>query len=95
MIVTIARQVIKPACINRYHVLAHELAAASRAESGCISYQLVRAEDENDVHLFIECWRDQAAIDFHCATEHFTRIVPQFTDMFAADEVVTRYHVIG
>ena len=37
MIVTIARQVINPACFDAYHNLARELAEASRAEAGCVS----------------------------------------------------------
>lgn len=94
MIVTIAKQVIKPACFNRYHALAKELAEASRAEAGCVDYRSVQREDDRRVHLFIECWKDQKAIDLHCATGHFTRIVPQFAEMFDADELVTRYQVI-
>ena len=94
MIVTIARQVIKPEYFDAYHALAKELAEASRAEAGCAGYRSVQAEEDNRVHLFIECWKDQDAIDFHCATEHFTRIVPQFVAMFADTEVVTRYQVI-
>lgn len=27
------------------------------------------------VFAFIECWKDQAAIDFHNATPHFTGLV--------------------
>ena len=94
MIVTIARQVIKPECFDTYHALAKELAEASRAEAGCAGYRSVQAEEDNRVHLFIECWKDQKAIDIHCAAEHFTRIVPQFAEMFADAEVVTRYQVI-
>lgn len=90
MIVTIARQVIKPECFDAYHALAKELAEASRTEAGCAGYRLVQAEEDNRVHLFIECWKD---LDIHCATEHFTRIVPRFAEMFADAEVVTHYQV--
>ena len=95
MIVTIARQVINPACFDAYQNLARELAEASRAEAGCVSYQSVQSADDPRVHLFIECWRDQAAIDFHGATEHFTRIVPQFAAMFEEEEIVSRYQVLA
>jgi quinol monooxygenase YgiN len=27
--------------------------------------------------VFIETWPDRAALDVHCATEHFRRLVPQ------------------
>lgn len=94
MIVTIAKQVIKPECFDAYHALAEELAKASREEAGCVGYRSVQSEADNRVHLFIECWKDQPSIDFHVATEHFQRIVPQFAAMFADTEVVTRYQVI-
>lgn len=94
MIVTIARQVIQPACMDAYHKLAEELAAKSRAEAGCVGYRSVQSQDDARVHLFIECWKDQNAIDFHGATEHFTRIVPQFAAMFAEEEAVTRYDTL-
>lgn len=94
MIVTIARQVIKPACLDHYHALARELAQASLAESGNEGYRSVQSADDPRVHLFIEYWKDQATIDYHCATEHFTRIVPQFADLFDEPEQVTRYQVL-
>ena len=94
MIVTIARQVIKPEDYERYHALANELLTASRAEAGCVGYRSVQSEEDPRVHLFIECWKDQEAIDIHGATEHFTRIVPQFAAMFDEAEVVTRYNVL-
>ncbi len=94
MIVTIAKQVIKPECFDAYHALAEELAKASREEAGCVGYRSVQSETDSRVHLFIECWKDQDAIDIHCNTEHFTRIVPQFSAMFADTEVVTRYQVL-
>ena len=94
MIVTIAKQVIKPECFDAYHALAEELAKASREEAGCVGYRSVQSETDSRVHLFIECWKDQDAIDIHCNTEHFTRIVPQFSAIFADTEVVTRYQVL-
>lgn len=94
MIVTIARQVIRPECTEAYHKLAEELVVKSRAEAGCVGYRSVQSQDDTRVHLFIECWKDQDAIDFHGATEHFTRIVPQFADMFAEAEEVKRYDTL-
>jgi quinol monooxygenase YgiN len=41
----------------------------------------------------MECWKDQEAIDIHNATEHFTRIVPQFAALFDGPEDVKLYTV--
>ena len=93
MTVTLARQVIKPECIDTYHKLAAELVAASRSEAGCGGYESVQSQDDPRVHIFIEHWKDQEAMDIHGASEHFTRIVPQFSAMFDEEEIVTRYEV--
>ena len=55
-----------------------EGAAAIRAEAGNLSYTLNQSTADVRLHAFIEVWQDQAAIDAHNRSEHFTRIVPQF-----------------
>ena len=78
MIKLISRRIIKPACIESFETLAAELVRESKKEPGCLSYSLNRSEADPRVHVFIECWSDQAAIDAHSASAHFQRIVPQF-----------------
>ena len=94
MTVILARQVIKPECLDTYHKLAAELVAASRKEAGCGGYESVQSLDDPRVHTFIEHWKDQEAMDIHGASEHFTRIVPQFSAMFDEAEIVTKYQVL-
>ncbi|MGO2139193.1 MAG: putative quinol monooxygenase [Leucobacter sp.] len=38
-----------------------------------------RSLDQEDPghFIFVEEWPDRTALDAHCATEHFTRLVPQ------------------
>ena len=47
------------------------MCAPSRAEAGCITYNLYRrAQGGSTIHL-LECWRDAAALDFHRLTPHY------------------------
>ena len=46
---------------------------ASRAEPGCITFDVSRSTDDPNVFVLYEEWRDQAALDEHYKTEHFTR----------------------
>ncbi len=78
MIKIVARRVIRLECIESFEALARELVQESQQEPGCLSYTLNRSRSDPRVHLFIECWADQAAIDAHNASEHFQRLVPQF-----------------
>jgi quinol monooxygenase YgiN len=51
-----------------------ELRDASRAEAGCISFEVSRSLEDDTVFVLYEEWEDQAALDSHYATEHFTRL---------------------
>ena len=77
MIKIIARRLVREDSIDEYLRLAAELVPASQAEPGCITYTLNRCTENPRLFSFIEAWRDQDAIDFHNASEHFTRLVPQ------------------
>ncbi|MDO4616257.1 MAG: putative quinol monooxygenase [Lachnospiraceae bacterium] len=94
MIIITAKQTIKEDMIETYQKLAEELVTLSRQEEGCVFYYSSRSMEEKNVFMFVENWKDQDAIDAHGKTEHFTRIVPQFAELFAAEEIVTKYEVV-
>ena len=81
MIAIVAKHLIKPECLDAYHALAQELAEASQKEAGCVFYHSVQSETDPREHVFMECWKDQEAIDIHNATEHFTTIVPRLGEL--------------
>lgn len=91
MIAIVARQVIKEECIAEYEALAAELVEASRKDAGCISYRNETGHTDKRLHTFFEVWKDQASIDAHNASEHFTRIVPQLGAMMDEPELVDLY----
>jgi quinol monooxygenase YgiN len=51
------------------------LTAASRLESGCVSYIPHTLEGDPDTVFIYEQYRDQAARDAHAASEHFQKYV--------------------
>ena len=70
------------------------VAAASRAEQGCISYRLYEdSEIENDF-VFVEEWEDDEALQRHFATAHireFMQAIP--AAIIAAPDV--NFHTIA
>lgn len=48
-----------------------QLVGASRAEAGCLQYDLHRHQDDADVFVMIEQWQDSAALTFHQNTDHY------------------------
>ncbi len=53
--------------------ILHELAKASSAEPGCVSYNTHFVEDDADTVVIYEQYRDEAALDAHRASAHFER----------------------
>ena len=46
---------------------------ASRAEAGCITFDVSRSVDDLGTFVLYEEWRDQDALDVHYKTEHFNQ----------------------
>ena len=77
MLRVIAQDFIRIEAIDTVLPLYQELVALTRQEPLNLGYELhVDAEDPGHF-IFVETWPDRAALDAHCATEHFRRIVPQ------------------
>lgn len=77
MIKIVAKRLVKADRVEEFKATARELVEKSRAEAGNVYYTLNASTADPRLLAFIECWRDQEAIDFHNATEHFREIVPK------------------
>ncbi|MGL3823202.1 putative quinol monooxygenase [Sphingopyxis sp. R3-92] len=76
MLKVIAEDFIKPEAIEIVLPLYRELVEKTRAEPLCIAYDLFADQKDPGHFIFIEEWPDRAALDHHCRTGHFTRLVP-------------------
>ncbi|MBG6240483.1 MAG: antibiotic biosynthesis monooxygenase [Candidatus Symbiopectobacterium sp. Dall1.0] len=76
MLKVIAEDFIKPEAIETVLPLYRELVEATKKEPLCIAYDLYVDEKERGHFIFIEEWPDRLALDAHCASEHFQRLVP-------------------
>ena len=81
MIKIVAKMLVKADKVEEFKATAKELVEKSRAEEGNIFYSLNVSTANPRLFAFIECWKDQAAIDTHNATEHFTGILPKLGEM--------------
>lgn len=77
MLKVIAEDFIHLDAINRVMPLYAELIKKTRAEPLCIAYDLFIDQKDPGHFIFIELWPDQEALDIHCKSEHFNRLVPQ------------------
>lgn len=76
MLKVIAQDFIRADALDSVAPLYRELVALTRQEPACIGYDLFTSQKDPGHFIFIETWPDRAALDRHCATEHFRRLVP-------------------
>ena len=67
----------------------------SRAEPGCVTYSYAEDVLEPGLIRVFECWRDQAALDAHFASEHMAAWRAAWPSFGATDRALTIYEVSG
>ncbi|HKI89119.1 MAG TPA: putative quinol monooxygenase [Draconibacterium sp.] len=85
MISIVAKFVVKNGKEQKFMEMVNELGIASQAEEGCIEYILHKDVNKPLTYCIIEKWKDQAAIDFHNSSQHFTSIVPKIMEIAQAE----------
>lgn len=85
MLKVIAEDFIKTEALEIVLPLYRELVEATKQEPLCISYDLYVDQKDSGHFIFIEEWPDQAALDIHCASEHFQRLVPMINQYKKSD----------
>ncbi len=91
MITIIAEFDVKTDKVESFLDAVKPLVEGSNAEAGCIRYELHKAMDSENNYTMMEEWEDQAAIDAHNISDHFTSIVPSLADFMNAEPRVTLY----
>jgi quinol monooxygenase YgiN len=79
--VIIAKLSVKPEKTKDFIVAAKEIIDKSNQESGCLSYQLYQDPYDHSKFVFVEEYKNQAAVDSHFTTEHFKAFGPKIGDM--------------
>ena len=89
-----AQVFINPDHLDSFLAAANEAIEKSRAEAGNTSYSLYQDPQDNTKFLFFEEWKNQEAVDFHFATEHFQNFGGVLGDYSSAPAVITIYDCI-
>ena len=90
-----AQVFIKAEKVDAFLALSKDLIEKSRAEAGCISYSLYQDPDDKTKFLIFEEWKNQAAVDFHFATEHFIKLGEILGECASAPAIITIYDSIA
>lgn len=74
----VATIVAKPGSEDEVRSALSALAAASREEAGCISYDLFESAGAPGTFVTVEIWVDQQALQAHATSPHFTAAAGSF-----------------
>jgi quinol monooxygenase YgiN len=80
----IAKLTLKPEKVKEFITAAREMIEKSNKESGCTFYQLYQDPYDNSKFVFIEEYKNQAAVDAHFSTEYFKAFGPKIAGLVAA-----------
>ena len=70
------------------------VAAASRKETGCISYRLYEDTELKNEFVFVEEWESRAALERHFATSHIAEFMQAIPATIVAPPDV-KFHTIA
>lgn len=91
MLIIIGTFRVKPEMLDVAHPVMETMVAATRQESGCLSYSY--AEDISDIGLIrvTEIWTDQVALDWHMTSEHIVEWRNQWSTLGLSERRLTLY----
>jgi len=91
----VARLEAKPDKVDELRDLLASLITPTRAESGCIAYELLQNQEKPTEFTFVEEWTSGSALDDHFATEHIQDALSKLPDLMAAELDLRKYDFIG
>jgi quinol monooxygenase YgiN len=77
----VANVSVKPEKVKAFTEAAKEIIEKSNKEAGCKSYQLYEDPYNSTKFVFVEEYKNQAAIDAHFASDYFKAFGPKIADM--------------
>jgi quinol monooxygenase YgiN len=73
MLVNVVIYTFPPDKLAEARGLLVQLRDGSRAEAGCIAFDVLQSIEDPNAFVLYEEWHDQAALDFHYTQDHFQR----------------------
>ncbi len=90
----VAHLISKPETVERTREVLLGLIEPTRAEDGCITYELLQNDADPTDLTFVEEWTNDAALDAHLASPHLLAARERLADLLAAPSDIRRYRLI-
>ena len=63
--------IAKPDGIEKMKELLSAMVKPSKAEDGCLFYEIVQYENKREKFMAVETWENEKALDGHKASDHY------------------------
>ncbi len=86
--------IAKPDGIEKMKELLTAMVEPSKAEDGCIFYDIFQYENKPEKFMAVETWRDEAALDGHKASAHY-KVYKSSYEPYCLDKYTDELEVLG
>jgi len=80
--------------VEKMKELLSAMVAPSKAEDGCIFYDIFQCKDRPEKFFAVETWRDEAALEGHKSTEHYA-VYKSSYEPYCEDKYSDELEVLG
>jgi quinol monooxygenase YgiN len=91
----IARHWARPDTVAEVRRLLLELLKPSRAEPGCLKYELLQNADDPTDFTFVETFASEDALKEHAAAPYIAGLAAKLKDLVARPSEVSRYRAVA
>ena len=91
----VAHIIAKPDTIDATRELLLSLIDPTRAEDGCVTYELMQNTSDPTDFTFVEEWTSNEALDAHLATDHLKMAGVRGASLFAVPPDIRRYKLVA
>jgi quinol monooxygenase YgiN len=85
----------KPDTVEETKNVLRGLIEPTRAEEGCITYELLQSTEDPTRFTFVEEWTGDEALDAHFSTPHIQHVLSRADEIFAAPLELRKYRLLG
>jgi quinol monooxygenase YgiN len=90
----VARIVAKPESIREVQDILLGFVAPTRAEQGCVTYELLQNREDPTDFTFVEEWTDDPSFEAHHKSPHITAGFPKLQSLVAQSPDIRTYRLL-
>ena len=86
--------IAKEDSIDKMKELLTAMVEPSKAEDGCIFYDIFQSKERPEKFFAVESWRDEAALDGHRNSEHY-KVYKSSYEPYCTDKYTEELDILG